>query len=104
LINDRMELHMQRIKENPDNVELLEMITRIACFVRPLPMDLNLWRVRNFFWSMHQTALPEKKRAAALGDPGARRWTQSFLQLGEALEFANMRAAPLSALEPALQP
>jgi alpha-amylase/alpha-mannosidase (GH57 family) len=85
-ISRKMESLMSRLQENPGDAPLAEHIERLAAIVRHLPIDPNLWRVRNKYWKMLHTVLPEFR--AQKEDENAAGFVKHFLALGEQLNFA----------------
>ena len=65
---------------------------RICFFIpvwvhRDLPIDPNLWRVRNRYWKILHTVLPELRTAS--DNDTAVEFVKHFLALGEQLNFAR---------------
>jgi hypothetical protein len=84
-ISRKMERLMAKLQENPRDAALAEHIARLAAIVRNLPIDPNLWRVRNKYWKMLHTVLPEFRRKE---EEDAANFVKHFLALGEQLNFA----------------
>ena len=88
-ITNKMEGMMGRLQENPGDVALAEHTAKLAGIVRAMPHDPNLWRVRNKYWKMLHTVLPEFRDKAAKGDEAAAEWVNHFLSLGNELNFSQ---------------
>ena len=85
-ISRKMERLMTKLQEAPGDAALAEHIERLAAIIRGLPIDPNLWQVRNRYWKMLRTVLPEFRSKTE--DEGAREFVKHFLALGEQLNFA----------------
>jgi hypothetical protein len=75
----------EQFTENPDDLNLLlkfETATRIA---KDFPFEVDVWRAQNNFYSMMQTAFPEKESQARAGDARAQTWIDHFVALGQNL-------------------
>ena len=83
----KMERLMTKLEENPGDAALTEQIERLAAIIRDLPVDPNLWSVRNRYWKMLHTVLPEFR--AKTDDPNAAGFVKHFLALGDQLNFAS---------------
>src|SRR5439155_2801476 len=88
LIARRMDKLMEKLSQEPANLELLERTAGIAEVIRPLPLTTNLWRVQHVFWNMLQSIMPDFRNQAQNGDHAAREWLKHFHKLGEELGFA----------------
>ena len=77
---------MAKLQKAPGDAALAEHIERLAAIIRGLPIDPNLWQVRNMYWKMLHTVLPEFRTSPQ--DEGAREFVKHFIALGEQLNFA----------------
>jgi hypothetical protein len=85
----KLENLLEKIEEHPGDAELAALAARVAGVVRALPIDPNLWRVRNKYWKMLHTVLPEYRDKAAKEEGGAAEWVKHFLALGDELNFSK---------------
>ncbi len=89
LVKNKMERMIVQLKLNPNDPEQMRVLEQVAAAVMPLPLGLNLWKVQNTYWEMAQSLLPETRRRANEGDPGAQACLKEFVTLGERLGFAH---------------
>ena len=88
-ITNKMEGLIARLQENPGDAALAAHIEQLAAIIRDIPPDPNQWRVRNKYWKLLHTVLPDVRRKAAAGDEAAAEFVKHFLALGEHLNFAR---------------
>lgn len=86
-ISMKMERLMSKLQEAPGDAVLAEQIERLAAIIRDLPIDPNLWRMRNKYWKMLHSVVPEFRAKA--DDEGSAEFIKHFLGLGEQLNFAR---------------
>jgi alpha-amylase/alpha-mannosidase (GH57 family) len=87
-IKNRLEAMMVRLSQEPKDIEHLGRVTRVAELVRALPLEINYWQVRNLYWQMMETVLPEWQHRARKGDENAWAWLEKFIALGDHIGFA----------------
>jgi alpha-amylase/alpha-mannosidase (GH57 family) len=85
----KLEKLLAKIQEHPGDAAVAEEAASIAGIIRELPIDPNLWRVRNKYWKMLHTVLPGFRDKAAKGDEAAGEWVKHFLALGDQLNFSK---------------
>ena len=61
----------ERLRESPDDLDLLRRLDRTAALARSLPFRVELWEVQNTFHHLLETAYPERAVRAAAGDAAA---------------------------------
>lgn len=88
-ISRKMESLMSQLQEKAGDSELAGHAARLAGMIRDLPIDPNLWRVRNKYWKMLRSALGTCREQAAKGESDAQKFLEAFLALGEHLGFAR---------------
>jgi hypothetical protein len=93
-ISNKMDRLVGKVEEDPGDVALAEQSARLAGVIRKLPLDPHLWRVRNRYWRMLKTVLPDLREKAAKGDAQAADWVRHFLALGDQLNFARHLLQP----------
>jgi alpha-amylase/alpha-mannosidase (GH57 family) len=92
-ISRKMERIIALLQESPGDAALAAHAQQLAGIVRDLPIDPNLWRVRNKYWKMLKTELPEFRKKAS-EDESAAEFVKHFLALGERLNFAPKHLQP----------
>jgi hypothetical protein len=88
-VSKKLERVVEKLKEVPGDGEFAEHAARLGGIIRTLPIDPNLWRVRNTYWKMLHSTLPKYRDKAAKGDETAALWVRHFLALGDHLNFAR---------------
>jgi hypothetical protein len=88
-VGHRLELLIQKLAAHPEEEGGLEVLTKFAQLVMPLPLGLNLWKVQNTYWEMLQSLLPGFRNRAIGGDEKAQTWLEQFVSLGKILGFAS---------------
>jgi alpha-amylase/alpha-mannosidase (GH57 family) len=86
-IKNRLEIMMRHFAANPENMSLLRTLEGLTQIVRTIPLELNLWRVQNFYFEMLQLVLPKFRASATQGDEASNEWMKHFLSLGDQLSF-----------------
>jgi alpha-amylase/alpha-mannosidase (GH57 family) len=88
VVTKKLEGMIQRLAENPMEIEHMMTLQRFSELMFPLPLGLNLWKVQNAYWEMYQKVLPTFNDRASIGDEPAQAWVDYFIALGETLGFA----------------
>ena len=88
VVKNRMEQMIQQLIENPVDVQRIIALDELARLVMPLPLGLNLWRVQNAYWELHQRHREQAPKLEPPDEEAARVWRQKFLELGQTLGFA----------------
>ncbi|MBI5444468.1 MAG: DUF3536 domain-containing protein [Deltaproteobacteria bacterium] len=76
---------------DPADLARLEAVDAVLRFLRSVPVDLDLWRAQNAYFTAGRRFRTEREEAAARGDGIAQAWLESFNRLGERL---RVRVAP----------
>jgi hypothetical protein len=88
-LSRKLEKLIAGIEQTPGESGLVAQAARMAALARELPIDPNLWRVRNKYWKMLHTVLPEYRDKSAKGDENASEWVKKYLSLGDELRFSK---------------
>ncbi len=76
---------IQRLQEDPDNLDSLRQLEAAVSLDQEMPFDLNLWAVQNRYFEMLHTVLPEWRWKAEHGAEAAHEWVELFVALGREL-------------------
>ena len=87
-VKGAMERLMQAVATTPEDLATLKMLEDLARLLRPLPLNLNLWKVQNSYYEAMQTVTSWYQKKAAEGDETARAWLENFRAVGNELNFA----------------
>ena len=77
----------ERWRDQPDNADLVAVLSQALDLVHELPFEPNLWSAQNAFFDLTTKAWPDKLAAAAGSDALARAWIAGFLTIGEKLKI-----------------
>jgi hypothetical protein len=73
---------MDKIRKQPEGLQLFEMIDKTLEIVKPLSLSLDLWKAQNNYFSLWNNAYSSMKDKAEKGDSFAGSWVENFLKLG----------------------
>jgi alpha-amylase/alpha-mannosidase (GH57 family) len=75
---------MERLAQSPQDSSLLETIVKTLNILSVFPLELNLWKAQNIYFSVGKKFCgPMQKKAET--DPHAKMWLDHFNELGEFL-------------------
>jgi alpha-amylase/alpha-mannosidase (GH57 family) len=74
---------MQRLEQEPRNMELLERANVLVTLLQMFPFQVNYWKAQNIFYSMLKNVFPFIAKGT---DEASQMWTRRFLELGERLK------------------
>jgi len=77
---------MTRLTRHSRETKLLHLICEFLRVCHILPLNLNVWRAQNIYFSMAQRLYPKMKGLAEQGDEDARVWMSAFEQLSKFLK------------------
>jgi len=80
-INELMDL----LSRKPKNIGLIVKIESIIRMMRILPIELDLWKAQNMYYSVGKEFYEEMERIAETGDDVSRKWVDSFMKIGNYL-------------------
>ncbi len=80
-----IEKMMLWLKNNPNDLSLLENLEATIGLMASTPFDVNLWEVQNGYYEMLQNMYPIQKQKKEEGDEVATDWVKSFETLGHML-------------------
>jgi alpha-amylase/alpha-mannosidase (GH57 family) len=81
----RIELMMQAFAAKPDDAGRLRTFVEALRILKPLGLEIDLWKSQNIYFSLSRTVFRDAKRKAARGDNAAKKWLSSFEALGRFL-------------------
>jgi alpha-amylase/alpha-mannosidase (GH57 family) len=87
-LNYAVKGHMDRLTEawdaKRDDVDILQGLLTTASLIHGLPVDVNLWKPQNTYYSIAAETRPE---IASFHDDKSRAWLEKFESLGKELGF-----------------
>jgi alpha-amylase/alpha-mannosidase (GH57 family) len=69
---------MLELQIDPENLSLLKIIDKLLEILGDFPLDLNLWKSQNIYFTLCNKIFGEMKEKANIGDPLAQEWIQSM--------------------------
>lgn len=87
IFRGRLEKMAKRLRADPANLELLEILEVASAILPSLPFSLDLFHVQNVCYELRGGRYRESKALAEGGDEGAREWNERFVRLGERLSM-----------------
>ena len=82
---------MMRVLENPYEIKHLEIIERILRTLKPIHLNLDLWKAQNIYFSVGKKFYNSVKEKSLTGNVTAQKWVEYFNKLGEHL---SVRVVP----------
>lgn len=80
-----IEKMMLRLRENPDDIDLLAHLGAAVDVGNALPFEVIFWKTQNLYWQMLKEVYPEYRFRASHGDGKATEWVRLFFSLGTRL-------------------
>ena len=84
----KIEALMGRWAENPRDPAALGSAERLLAALKPLELDIDLWKSQNLYVSRGREAYAGMKDRAGRGDGAARAWIEAFEAAGRALRVS----------------
>jgi len=78
---EKITLLMENLFADPEDVFLIETIEEILKHLRKLPLDLDLWKVQNLYFSLGKRVYRNMLKRSEDGDNVARKWVNHFHNL-----------------------
>jgi len=72
---------MERLSQTPEDVSLLEPIEAIFRILSALPLELDLWKTQNIYFSIGKQLYSRMREKAEKGDQAAKKWVEHFNSL-----------------------
>jgi alpha-amylase/alpha-mannosidase (GH57 family) len=89
LAGRRLESLMARWAERPQDRGLLKAADRLLAVLKPLEIEIDLWKSQNLYVSRGRAAFADNAKRAAGGDAAAKEWLAAFEAAG-----ASLRVSP----------
>ena len=93
-LSRRISLLMARLAANPDDTKFLRSIVDIFEALKPVRLDLDLWKSQNIYFSLSRNLCRNAGQRAAHGEAAAKAWLSEFNALG-----GFLRVNPAAILE-----
>jgi len=86
--NQKINLLMQRLSQAPHNIALLDTIGDVLRVLSAIPLELDLWKAQNIYFSIGTQRYNEMEKKSDQGDSKAKKWLTHFNRLGK---YLNVR-------------
>ena len=84
--SQRVNKLMEKLSQTPEDVSVLENVEALLRTLSALPLDLNLWKSQNTYFSMGEQLYSRMREGAEKGDQNAKKWIEHFGRLGGLLK------------------
>jgi len=86
-IRHRLEDMMGLMSEEPGDLPLIKDIRHVLDILRSLPVEINFWKVQNYYFDLARDGYRTVLQKAGSGDKDAQKWIDIFRDLGDELSF-----------------
>lgn len=83
--SQRLNGEMARIRDNPENLNYLENIAHLLKLLADFPLNLDLWKSQNIYFTLCQQHMTPMKERSREGDVLAGKWMEGMESLGKRL-------------------
>lgn len=80
--SSRVELLFKQLHQHPEDTTLLERIETLIKLLTSIPIELNLWKAQNLYFSIGKQVFSKMRDSAEQGQEQAKRWVEQFRKLG----------------------
>lgn len=87
LASERIEGLLKKILSGSEETVYFEIVEKLFEIIAPLQAELNLWRSQNLYFAIGKKFLPKMSEVSKIGDDRAKKWTNAFHKLGQALKI-----------------
>ena len=87
LVSRKLDGLMENFSRHPDDPGLLKSIQSAFEILRPLSLDLDLWKSQNIYFSVVKERYAGTLEKAGAGDAAMKDWVDLFAALGEFLKI-----------------
>jgi alpha-amylase/alpha-mannosidase (GH57 family) len=77
-----------KLKERPEDLEVIKRLDTMVDIARSLPFDVNLWTVQNISYGLLKSVFENYEKRAEEGDEPAKAWATHFRVLAEKLSLS----------------
>jgi len=77
---------MEKLSQTPEDLPALENIEVILRILSALPLELDIWKAQNVYFSIGKQLYGEMREKAEKGDVNAKKWIEHFNSLGHYLQ------------------
>jgi len=74
--------------QHPENPEALRTVARLLVVLKPLEIDIDLWKSQNLYVFGGREVHADQAARAGRGDSGAKAWLEAFESAGQSLRVS----------------
>jgi alpha-amylase/alpha-mannosidase (GH57 family) len=82
-----LERMAERLKAQPENLEMIKRLESMVDVARSLPFEVNLWTMQNICYELLKSVFDSYQSRAGEGDEAAKIWVNHFRSLAEKLSL-----------------
>jgi hypothetical protein len=84
--SQRINKLMEKLSQTPEDVLVLQKIEAILRILSALPLELDVWKAQNVYFSIGKQLYSGMRENAEKGDNNAKKWIEHFDSLGHYLQ------------------
>lgn len=84
--SQRINKFMEKLSQTPEDVLVLKKIEAILRILSVLPLELDMWKAQNVYFSIGKQLYSGMRENAEKGDNNAKKWIEHFNRLGHYLQ------------------
>jgi len=77
---------MLKLHEQSEDIELFDRIESVLKILRTLPLELDIWKAQNIYFTIGKDYFKNMKEKAEKGDGFSKKWIEGFRKLGYHLQ------------------
>jgi alpha-amylase/alpha-mannosidase (GH57 family) len=77
---------MSKLNQQPEDIELINKIVDVIKLLRQLPLELDIWKAQNIYFTIGKNLFSVMKEKSGKGNDFARKWVEAFRKLGYYLQ------------------
>ena len=77
---------MTKLNQQPEDIELINKIVDVIKLLRQLPLELDIWKAQNIYFTIGNNLFSIMKVRSGKGNDFTRKWVEAFRKLGYYLQ------------------
>jgi alpha-amylase/alpha-mannosidase (GH57 family) len=82
LTSAKLSTMLGNLQTEPENLSMLQQVDNLLDTLKNFPIDLNLWKSQNVYFTLCQSLRQEMQEREKSGDPVAKRWMELMKTIG----------------------
>lgn len=75
-----------KLSQNPEDIELINKIVDVIKLLRQLPLELDIWKAQNIYFTIGKNLFSVMKERSVKGEDFTRKWVEAFRKVGYYLQ------------------